>query len=386
MRTPLSTLVKIDRMFAGISRIVQLALGPLTSIATENRRDLVVMKFFGMGSIIRMFSLCEERGIDLSHVVLVTSLRNAELCRIWGVRGIFISDESPARMITTSLAAIQAVRELKPRLLVDFEKCSHLAAILRTVMGWRAGCKTVGFEMRSYESRTATIYSISDRSQLDILLTGMNGFPTRSLSRLRTWMDVKQGKVIININTSTLLPARKYSLDSFSELIHRLTTYRSDLAILLTGTAEERDYVQQLAGRFDARTVINVAGEWTLTRFVAELAECELFITCDSAPLHLAASMNVATLALWGPTQPEHFGYRNSPRMQSLSLALPCSPCFLHPRSRSALACNGSISCLRDLTPATIEAIAVKTMEMLPSSREIIFPSKYVPVAADVFA
>src|SRR5688572_32611223 len=104
MRTPLSTLVKIDRLFAGISRIVQMSLGPLTSIATENRRDLVVMKFFGMGSIIRMFSLCEERGIDLSCVVLVTSSRNAELCRIWGARGIFISDESPARMITTSLA------------------------------------------------------------------------------------------------------------------------------------------------------------------------------------------------------------------------------------------------------------------------------------------
>lgn len=383
MRTALSSLVKIDGWFAVISRIIQLTVGPLTSVSAENRGDVVVMKFFGMGSIIRMLSLCEDRGVDLSRIVLVTASGNAELCRIWGVRGIFIRNDSLAGMILTSLTAIQAVRRLKPLLLVDFEKCSHLAAILRTIISWRAGCRAIGFGMRSFESATTEVHSVVGRSQLEIFLTGMKEFPVHSASRGSMWMHSKKGKVIININTSNLLQARKYSLASFAELLHSLTARRPDLTILLTGTSEEREYVQQLAGRFDGDTVINVAGEWTLTRFMEELADCELFITCDSAPLHLAASMNVATLALWGPTQPEHFGYRNTSTMHHLTLALSCSPCFLHPRSRPAIACNGDITCLRDLSPAMVEARAIETMEMLPSTREIIFPSKYVQVAAD---
>jgi ADP-heptose:LPS heptosyltransferase len=250
-------------------------------------------------------------------------------------------------------------------------------------MSLRAGCRSVGYEWRKRESAISRIYPINQLSQLEIFLLGIKDLQTIGVVRPTMATDVKPGKLIININTSDLLPARKYSLESFAQVIQGLIERREGLTLLLTGTAQEREYVQRLADRFDPGTVINVAGEWTLRQFMSELGECELFITCDSAPLHLAAAMNVATLALWGPTQPHHFGYANHPAMQSLSLYLSCSPCFLHPHSRPAVACRGSVTCMRNLSPSMIADSAVQLMEKLPSSREVIFPSKYVTMAAD---
>jgi hypothetical protein len=382
MSVSLTSWVTIDRLFAPVRRLVQFAIRPITFLSTENSGDVVVMKFFGLGSIIRMLSLSEERGVDLSRVVIVTFAANAELCRVWGVRAIFIRNNSLLEMFLTSMAAIRDVRSMKPRLCVDFERGSHLVAIFRTLVSWRAGCKAIGFEMRAHNSKTASVYAIGGMSQIDIFLTGIKEFPVGGIKRMSAWTDVARGKAIININASTLLPERKYGLDAFARVIERLISRRGDLVVYLTGSVDERYYVQQLANRFDARRVVNVAGKWTLALLIAELADCELFITCDSAPLHLAASMNVPTLALWGPTQPDHFGYKDTRTMHTLSLRLKCSPCFVHPRSTPAIACKGAITCMRDLSPDVVETKASEIMETLPSSREVIFPSNYVPLAA----
>jgi ADP-heptose:LPS heptosyltransferase len=200
------------------------------------------------------------------------------------------------------------------------------------------------------------------------------------------WNEVRNGKIIVNINTSNLLPARKYDRESFATVISGLLEKRKDAVVLLTGTADEREFVQKLSIQFNNRSVINVAGEWTLAQFMEELSDCELFITGDSAPLHLAVSMNVATLALWGPTQPGHFGYLDAPCLRSVSLNMACAPCFLHPHSRPAQSCKGTITCMRNLTPALVETAAREMIATLPSTREITYPLKCVPADANAFA
>jgi ADP-heptose:LPS heptosyltransferase len=215
-------------------------------------------------------------------------------------------------------------------------------------------------------------------TQLEIFLKGINNLPRNRQEQHRapTWMDIDDGKVIININTSDLLAARRYQLESFVSLIKQLSAINSSLRFYLTGTANEHGYVQRLADHLDPLRIINVAGQWSLKKFAHELTSCKLFITGDSAPLHLAASMNVVTIAIWGPTQPQHFGYKVTDTFHPITLDLPCSPCFLHPGSKAARACNGKITCTKDLTPDSIVAKAIGVMAGSPSSREVILPTK----------
>jgi hypothetical protein len=377
--------VRIDRLFAPGYRFLQLIIEPFFSVGRQQSNTFVVMKFFGMGSIIRLLSLCEERHIDLDKVVLVTFSANREVCRIWGLRAIFIDSNSVWKMIRSALSAMGSIVRLSPLLIVDFERGSHLSALFRTVAGWRAACRSIGFEMRSYASRSATIHSIRNLTQLAIFLKGIESLPTGGRSRVATPVDTQPGKVIVNINASQLLPERRYAPDSFAALIRKLSATDRSLMFILSGTREERSYVQQLADKLSSRQVVNAAGDWSLSQFVKELSECVLFITVDSAPLHLAASMNVATLAIWGPTQPQHFGYQTTRTFHPLSLQLPCSPCFLHPRSRTAIACRGAISCMNELPPAIIKAKAIEVMSASSSTREIIFPLKFTPEAVNAF-
>jgi ADP-heptose:LPS heptosyltransferase len=388
VKPSLTRWIKIDRLFAPAAMLSRWILEPLTIIQSGAVKDVVVMKFFGMGSLIRFFSLCEQNDVDLSRIVLLTFSANKEVCEMWGVRGIFIDKGSIGEMTRGSINALRSLSRLKPHLLLDLERNSNLAAVFRAVAAVFAGCRSIGFELRSRQSRVCTVYSVTELNQHEIFLKGIEALPPQRHKHRRaaTTTDIDGGKVIININTSELLPARRYDVESFASVIQRLSEFNPRFTFYLTGSANEREYVQRLTDQLEPLRVINVAGQWSLKQFAHELSECRLFITGDSAPLHLAASMNVTTIAIWGPTQPHHFGYHASGTFHPLTLSLPCSPCFLHPGSRAAKACNGKITCMKDLAPGFIVAQVIGVMSTLPSSREVIFPIELAPQPVDAIA
>jgi ADP-heptose:LPS heptosyltransferase len=169
-------------------------------------------------------------------------------------------------------------------------------------------------------------------------------------------VEVNRNKILINVNASDFLLARRYPIKLFVETIKMLSSRNSKLEFYLTGSAHEFDYVQTVVTQLNGLPVYNKSGQWSLSELIDELATCFCFITCDSGPVHLATYLGVTTIALWGPTQPKHFGYDRINHLHSLSLQLECSPCFRHPTSEPAVACEGRIDCLNNLSPALIVA------------------------------
>src|SRR5690349_5576863 len=92
--------LRVDKMFASVSIIVQRMLSLVAESKGNTSGVVVVTKFFGMGSIIRFLSLCKQRGVDLSKVLILTFESNREVCELWGVRGIFINSRSIGAMIS----------------------------------------------------------------------------------------------------------------------------------------------------------------------------------------------------------------------------------------------------------------------------------------------
>lgn len=75
--------------------------------------------------------------------------------------------------------------------------------------------------------------------------------------------------------------------------------------IVLTGAPVPREMalVDSLLARAAHPNVVSLAGQLSLPALAAAIAKAKLFIGVDSLPMHMAAALDVPSVALFGPTQ-----------------------------------------------------------------------------------
>ncbi len=72
----------------------------------------------------------------------------------------------------------------------------------------------------------------------------------------------------------------------------------------------------------------NLAGKTSVDELIYEIARLDLFITNDSGPMHLAASFNIPTVAIFGPTRHiETHQWMNEHEML-IRKEMECAPCM----------------------------------------------------------
>jgi ADP-heptose:LPS heptosyltransferase len=104
-----------------------------------------------------------------------------------------------------------------------------------------------------------------------------------------------------------------------------------------------------MIARVAPKRCLNLAGETTLPELVEWIRRCELVVTNDSGPMHIAAALRKPVVSLFGPTDPRRTGpYFQTKR--ALQLSLPCVPCL-----KSSCHYEKPYECLRALTPAVVE-------------------------------
>lgn len=89
------------------------------------------------------------------------------------------------------------------------------------------------------------------------------------------------------------LALRRWPLSHFEDLIRRLSTTHPDLAILLFGGPEEEKDHERLMMRQSGRGRILHPKTKNLRQAAALLKFCDLFLSVDTALMHLAAAMKV---------------------------------------------------------------------------------------------
>jgi len=75
-----------------------------------------------------------------------------------------------------------------------------------------------------------------------------------------------------------------------------------------------------------ARPIVAL-GTLRLMELACLIRRCQVYVTTDSAPLHLAAAMGTPTVALFGPTDPARHAPQ-APSVRVLKKDLACSPCY----------------------------------------------------------
>lgn len=148
------------------------------------------------------------------------------------------------------------------------------------------------------------------------------------------------------IAPGSVWPTKQWPVTSFKELATRLEArgYR----IVVIGDATTRGIITSTSMCTDA------SGQTTLPEAAAIIAQANVVVSNDSAPVHLASMCQVPTVAIFGPTIPE-FGFGPlGPHGRIVQLEdLACRPCSSHGAATCPL---GTHACMTQLSVDVVEA------------------------------
>lgn len=158
--------------------------------------------------------------------------------------------------------------------------------------------------------------------------------------------------VIVGLVVETTYMLKRWPIDRFREIVER--GIRDGLKFVLLGQAEN---VPELENRFPAGSVINLSGRTTLAQMIAVIRRCDLFLSADTGPSHIAQACGVPVVVLFGSSNDAEFGPgdRTKHVMVTPTEELPCRPCVLGP-------CVLGHTCMNFISTDTVyAALAAKT-------------------------
>jgi lipopolysaccharide heptosyltransferase II len=124
--------------------------------------------------------------------------------------------------------------------------------------------------------------------------------------------------------------------------------------VILTGSAADAPLTAAIC-RLARRPVIDLAGRTSLPELVALLERCDLLVSGDSGPLHIAGALGTSVVGLYGPTDPTISG----PLAQEaivLRRAIWCAPCY---DARATAVCRfHNPVCMKGLPPVAVYTAA----------------------------
>jgi ADP-heptose:LPS heptosyltransferase len=94
------------------------------------------------------------------------------------------------------------------------------------------------------------------------------------------------------------------------------------------------------------------------------LARCDLVISGDSGPLHMAVALGRPTVSIYGPTDPAIYGPTPRPGQPAIVLrrGLACSPCY---NLLATAECpHGQPSCMIDVTVGRVYTAALQVLDV----------------------
>ena len=135
----------------------------------------------------------------------------------------------------------------------------------------------------------------------------------------------------------------------YSELISRLAREDTSSLFCFIGSVEDSHRVRRaiLDTECPARC-IDASGKLTIPELGALFQRCELLISNDSGPLHLAASLGTGTIGLYGPESPDFYG-PVSDRSSVIYKGIKCSPC-MNVYTAKQFRCPFNAECMREIS------------------------------------
>jgi lipopolysaccharide heptosyltransferase II len=335
-------------------------------IAPEDVRKVLVLKLWGMGSIVLASPLLRElraRHPD-AQIVFVTLEENAAILRrLPGIDGSLTIDLSRGipRFLVQTFAVLWRVRRERYDLLLDLEFFTRFSAIFsylarpRSSYGFsskgslRGRLHDAEIPFNTYHHVVLNFLSLLDGKPVEPLpeldidgayvllpITADDAARASLDRRLAEDPGFREGRplVAVNPNAGEMALERRWPEERVLDFLKSLCS-AEDANVVLTGGPGEREFVTSLVEATGlGERLINLAGELGIDELVALFNRSDVVVTNDSGPLHIAAAAGAPIVALFGPETPTLYGPLRSRPGQHHTVhyrRMACSPCmFVH--------------------------------------------------------
>ena len=138
------------------------------------------------------------------------------------------------------------------------------------------------------------------------------------------WLSDYLHIVGINMSASEKWVTKNWPVRHIARLCDILST--KNIRVIITGTEKDQATIDELLHMTKAKPAV-FAGKTNVLQLACLIQRCHVYVTPDSAPMHIAAAVKTPFIAFFGPTDP----IRHLPpadRFIVLKKDLSCSPCY----------------------------------------------------------
>jgi ADP-heptose:LPS heptosyltransferase len=348
-----------------------LASPSFSHLSPESMQTILVIKFFGLGSILLStpFLLALARQCPHARIIYLTFSSNRELLEKIPLPlvGLTISTSSARRFLLDTLHVLRRLRCSRIDAVFDLEFFSKFSTL---VSFFSKAPVRVGYDLptrwrRSNLTHPVDLDHTTHVTQVFMRQIGVLGFAeavdhpvTRldasvaeraSMERKLNLGDNGFELICININAGPASLERRWEPDRFAAVALALLERNPARRIFFLGGAEERSYVAGLLDTHPALTgrAVNCAGVLNVGELIALLSRSTLLLTNDSGPVHIASAVGTPVVALYGPESPRFYGPTGPARV--VYKAIPCSPC-LNIYNAKLFVCPYNARCMREIS------------------------------------
>ena len=176
---------------------------------------------------------------------------------------------------------------------------------------------------------------------------------------VKSKMANRTARAWIALQPGARWPNKRWPVGNFAELVRLLAEDFPDARFAILGDAGDKP-LGEIISRAAPERCLNLCGQTSLPEMVEWLRLCDLMITNDTGPMHVAAALGKPLVALFGPTEPRRTGpYGQLENV--LRIDLPCSPCM-----KSHCAYEKPNECLNAISPAMVFERVQKQLQSSP--------------------
>jgi lipopolysaccharide heptosyltransferase I len=154
--------------------------------------------------------------------------------------------------------------------------------------------------------------------------------------------EIPRPRLVLNLGARWL--TKRWPPAHFAE-IGRRAAVDLGAGLIAVGSPEDRPLARTLQQGLGAARCLDLTGNTTLRQLAAIAQECDLFLSNDTGPLHLAAAAGAAVVGIYTCTDPRRTG-PYGPNATTVRSCVWCAPSFRKSCDR--------LECFDELTPGRV--------------------------------
>ena len=382
-------------MFNVIRKLDQIFIGPFLWVARHCHKqertlkdghinNVLCIKLWGLGNLIviaPLFDMLKSKYPD-AHITLVTfDINKGILDRNKNLDQIiyFKFTTNIMRIIKQTFDLANKLRRMKIDVVINFETLNNAAAVFTCFIN-------APIRIGLINQQETTLYThpvIHDQSQhISVVYSSLfkplgielpyqyAQFIIEDQEKQKVAAALRQKNidrfVCIHAGSSINFRGKRLGEDRWGALANKIIS-KYDIGVVFTGTSEDFAMIERIGQKVTRKEkILNAAGMFSIRELMALMNRSLVFVSNDTGPAHLAASLRVNVAVLYGPSSPLRYGPLNENSLVFYKHC-SCSPCIGVKHLNKE--CQEHFKCLDFDTQELFNGISEKFLDKLKIKR-----------------